>query len=69
MFDNKRLGYNAENYRLIADTSLSEADPGEFDILSNGFKIRFTSGNANATNGKYIYMAFAEQPFTKTTAR
>lgn len=74
MFDNKRLGYNSENYRLIANSTLAEADPGEYDILSNGFKIRFTSGNVNASGGTYIYMAFAENPFvgsdgTPTTAR
>ena len=74
MFDNKREGYNPDNDRLIADDSLTEADPGESDLLSNGFKMRFTSGNVNASGGTYIYMAFAEHPFVSsngvpTTAR
>ena len=66
MFDNKREGYNSENDRLTADSTLVEADPGEFDILSNGFKLRFTSGNANGSGGTYIYMAFAEHPFVSS---
>jgi len=74
IFDNKRDGFNSENYRLQADSTAVEADPGEFEILSNGFKIRFTSGNVNGSGGKYIYMAFAEHPFVSskgvpTTAR
>ena len=38
------------------------------DHLSNGFKIR-TSGAAsmNASGGTYMYMAFAENPFTTST--
>jgi hypothetical protein len=67
IFDSKRIGYNAENYRLIADTNNAEADPGEYDILSNGVKIRFTSGNVNASGGTYIYMAFAENPFVTSS--
>ena len=74
IFDNKRLGYNSENHRLQADTNNTEADPSDYDLLSNGFKIRFTSGNVNADTGIYIYAAFAESPFVTskgipTTAR
>ena len=67
MFDNKREGYNPENDRLIADVGDAEADPGETDFLSNGFKMRFTSGNANGSGVSYIYMAFAENPFVTST--
>ena len=69
MFDNKRLGFNPESYRLIANSTGGEADGGEYDIVSNGFKIRFTSGNVNASGGTYIYMAFAEMPFKYANAR
>ena len=62
MFDNKRLGYNSENYRLMANLSNAEADAGAYDLLSNGFKIGITSGNVNGSGASYIYMAFAEQP-------
>ena len=67
MFDNKRLGYNSENHRLQADANAAEADPSDYDLLSNGFKLRFTSGNVNADGGEYVYAAFAESPFVSST--
>ena len=60
MMDNKRLGYNPVNEVLLADTNEAEFS-SNFDILSNGFKLRTTLGNASS--GSYIYMAFAEAPF------
>ena len=70
LFDNKREGFNPENHRLRpnADND-TEADAGEYDILSNGFKIRFTSANVNASGGTYIFMAFAEMPTKYANAR
>ena len=65
MFDNKRDGYNSENHRLIADASDTEADPGEMELLSNGFKCRNTFGSVNHAE-TYIYMAFAEAPLVGT---
>ena len=59
MMDNKRLGYNPVNEVLLADTNEAEFS-SNFDILSNGFKLRTTLGNASS--GSYIYMAFAEAP-------
>ena len=47
----------------MANLSDTEADPGGYDLLSNGFKLRFTSGNANGSGNSYIFMAFAENPF------
>jgi hypothetical protein len=38
-----------------------------FDLLSNGFKIRWTSTFINASGGNYIYMAFAENPFVTSS--
>jgi len=38
-----------------------------FDLLSNGFKIRWTSTFINASGGTYIFMAFAENPFVTST--
>jgi hypothetical protein len=68
-FDNDRIGYNTENYRIQINDNGTEADPGEFDILSNGFKVRFTSVNVNASASTYIFMAFAENPFKYSLAR
>ena len=67
MFDNKRLGYNPDNYRIMANAS-SDTElqiPGGYDLLSNGFKLRFTSDDymLMVQEDSYIYMAFAENPF------
>jgi len=37
------------------------------DFLSNGFKLRGTGVTTNQSGGTYIYMAFAENPFTTST--
>tara|TARA_B100000963_G_scaffold214305_1_gene186898 strand:+ start:17 stop:1033 length:1017 start_codon:yes stop_codon:yes gene_type:complete len=58
--DNKRLGYNVDNNNLKPNTNEAEATADTLDILSNGFKLR-TSGSGE-NNGKFIYMAFAEEP-------
>ena len=72
MMDNKRLGYNQKNYRLVADSTLQEytsTGANIIDIFSNGFKCRTTSTNTNGSNDTYIFMAFAEQPFKFSNAR
>ena len=63
VFDNKRLGYNVNNYTLFANQSAAENTEASIDFLSNGFKLRGTQTRLNASNGTYIYMAFAENPF------
>ena len=68
--DNKRSnGFNLNDEYLIADSSNAEQNDGSFasDFLSNGWKARATNGNFNASGGSYIYMAFAESPFTTST--
>jgi len=70
IMDNRRIGYNGANYRLLADASNEEytgTSSNIIDFLSNGFKCRTTSTNTN--NGNYMYMAFAENPFKFTNAR
>ena len=63
--DSERNTYNVTNYNLVAEDSQAEVSVGnEFDILSNGFKCRATNGDTNASGGTYIYMAFAEYPFS-----
>jgi hypothetical protein len=70
ILDNKRNLYNVVNNRLFADESWAESDLfGVADFTSNGFKIRTDAGSTNATNGTYIFMAFAEQPFKFSNAR
>ena len=68
MYDNKRLGYNPKSAVLYANQSDAEDSSEDFiDILSNGFKSRFTNADFNTSGQTYIYMAFAENPFTSST--
>ena len=67
MFDNKRIGYNESNYYLRPSGNNAESTNIPLDILSNGFKIRTSAGDVNASGATYIYMAFAENPFTTST--
>ena len=78
LYDNKRLGYNANYSFLIPNESNAEntgATTAPLDLLSNGFKIRASTGHSNSSGETYIYMAFAENPFVTgasaipTTAR
>ena len=69
ILDSKRPGFNLTDEYLLANDGQAEADDGSFasDFLSNGWKARATNGNFNASGGSYIYMAFAENPFTTST--
>jgi hypothetical protein len=65
IMDNKRaVSFNPNTKELYANSSQAEATGGQTirDFLSNGFKLRGTSGGTNASGGTYIYMAFAEEP-------
>jgi len=69
IYDNKR-GYNGNNYELFphsAEAEYTGTSYFEADILSNGFKLRLTDGQINASGGSYIYTAFAENPFVTST--
>ena len=74
ILDNKREGYNLINKRLVANSSAAEATYNVLDFVSNGFKFRDGDGIWNGSGSTYIFMAFAENPFTTssgipTTAR
>ena len=62
LYDNKRLGFNVLNSVFEANTSSAEAAESAtyIDIVSNGFKIRGTSGNTNTNGSNYIFMAFGQ---------
>jgi hypothetical protein len=66
MYDNKRVTVNPNNAFLQANASGAESTGDAVDFLSNGFKIRSTSGNQNGSGNSHIYMAFAEQPLVGT---
>ena len=60
-------GYN--NSRLEANNANAESVNNTWtlvDLLSNGFKQRYTDNIMNASGSTYIYMAFAENPLVGT---
>jgi len=64
IFDNKRQGFNPNNYRLNPNANEVETTTtGVIDFLSNGFKIRTNQQQFGTSGATYIYMAFAEHPF------
>ena len=68
IYDHKRSGYNPKQDKLYPDdASAEDASTTSVDLLSNGFKLRASSASQNASGGTYIYMAFAENPFTTST--
>ena len=70
--DSVRDPYNGVTQRLTPNgTAVEEtANPPVVDFLSNGFKVRTTSGSYNnATSDTQLYIAFAESPFKTANAR
>jgi len=69
ILDNKRPGYNTNNYYLLPSTSGAEGTSTTLatSLLSNGFKINNTDTSMNTTGKTYVYMAFAENPFVTST--
>ena len=47
---------------MFPNATDTEATSDDLDILSNGFKVRATTGGLNNSNASYIFMAFAENP-------
>jgi hypothetical protein len=63
LIDSQRDTFNVCDAILTPDDPQAEVTADTWDLLSNGFKLRSTSPNRNASGGTYIYMAFAEHPF------
>ena len=66
IFDSKREGYNIDNDTLLANQTNAESTTDYLDIFSNGYKVRTTDGDLNTNNGRYVYLAFAENPFVSS---
>ena len=64
IYDTQRNKYNPTNTYLWAQGTNEDQTSGNFDILSNGFKLRTTASalNYGTTPYTYIYAAFAETP-------
>ena len=60
---------NPANKYIAWNRGDAEATGIDIDILSNGFKIRTTSGDANSSSASIIYVAMAHNPFKYATAR
>jgi len=68
--DHKRNTFNLVDDWVVANGSGAETNylnASSVDYLSNGFKLRTTYSEANTSGRTYIYMAFAENPFTTST--
>jgi len=68
MVDNTRETANPRGAKFFyANEANAEVTSDKYiDFLSNGFKCRDVTGFHNDNNETYIYMAFAEQPFTSS---
>jgi hypothetical protein len=68
IMDNKRNTFNPMNAPLFAESTQAESSSAfnNFDILSNGIKMKTGDQWTNASGGTYIYMAFAENPLVGT---
>jgi hypothetical protein len=69
VWDSARDTYNVVDNDLRPNLSNAESTEDAMDFLSNGFKLRSTSGGWNGSGNTYIYAAFAENPFTISRAR
>ena len=71
MWDLKRSPFNLMDDIVNAAEADAESTNGIYgiDVLSNGFKIKNTGANngTNQAGTKYVYYAFAENPFVTST--
>ena len=70
-FDNVRSPTNPSTQFIFpSDHAVENTSNGNnLDFLSNGFKLRKSDGWYNHGNYKYLYIAFAEQPFKYSNAK
>ena len=69
LLDAEREGYNVDNDPLFPNLSDAEGTTDLLDITSNGFKIRSTNADVNASAATYIVYAWASNPFQYSRAR
>jgi hypothetical protein len=71
IWDDARSTYNQMQLYIVANSGGGELSNVvvSIDSLSNGFKCRTADNDINGSNNKYIYMAFAENPFKNSLAR
>ena len=69
IYDTSRDLYNVAQDYIAPNASSAESTVAMFDILSNGFKFRFTNATWNVSGGTYIYYVASENPFKNSLAR
>ena len=67
MWDNRRNGFNNNNFNLEANDSVAD-DTGNFrvDFYSTGFKWRVNDSIVNNSGTEYLFIAFAESPIVNS---
>ena len=70
IIDTARESVNATQNEIYPNLSNAEAGAANgMDVLSNGFKLRGSYAEWNASGGTFIFAAFAENPFKNSLAR
>jgi hypothetical protein len=67
--DTSRDPENTSDVTLYPNGASAEDSGFAIDILSNGFKLRFTDAGSNGNGNTIIFAAFAENPFKNALAR
>jgi hypothetical protein len=71
LWDNKKTTTNPRNIKQNFNDNSAQSSANtalNIDFLTNGFRIRNTNVNTNASGGTYFYMAFAADPNTTSPA-
>ncbi|NBS68787.1 hypothetical protein EBT31_07700 [bacterium] len=68
-YDTARLTNEAKSPLYFNAANAESAEANGIDILSNGFKVRWSDSVINGSGTTYIFMAFAEAPFKYARAR
>ena len=68
LYDSKRLGWNGLYQHLYVQANNTDAELSNhlIDFLSNGFKLKLSAGDLNASSGDFVYMAFAASPLVNS---
>ena len=72
IYDIKRENFNDGDpqyefdLQIEANDGAAEGSDGQLGIYSNGFKFKSTDSFTNASDGEYLFMAFAEDPFVNS---
>lgn len=69
VWDAVRNTFNVVGEELYPNLSNAAATATDLDLLSNGFKLRNTTADFNASGGTYVGFAFASTPFKFALAR